>query len=99
MPSWKVHKWIDKLFLGKEHEDVHKFLDQIGVILNKGYFKGHRSKWGHTPEYVILVYLLTKGDVDKTLSAMLHQALDNYVDYKESKIFEKLIKLLEDKNK
>ena len=92
MPSWKVHKWIDKLFLGKEFPDVHRFLDEIGTILNKGYIKGHRTKWGHTPEFITLVYILSNGDIDRTLSAWLHQIVDKNINYQESKILEYVLR-------
>ena len=92
MPSWYIHKLIDRIFLGKEHPDIHRFLDEIGVILNNGYIKGHREKWGHTPEYILLVYILSNGDLDKTLSAWLHQLADKSIKYEESKILEYVLR-------
>jgi len=94
MPSWKIHKLIDKLLTDKEHEDVHWFLDHIGVLI-KGDVKGHRQVWGHDIKYVIMLYLLTH-DIDKVKSAIAHLILDKSLTYEQSKILEYLIKLLND---
>ena len=93
MPSWYIHELIDEILTGKKHKDVHYFLDVPGVILNNGYIKGHRSKWGHSIEYAVLTYLLTK-DIDKTISALAHIVTDNMISYKEGKELEKVVKLL-----
>jgi len=91
MPSWKIHRLLDKLILGKEHKDVHEFLDIPGTLLNNGNIFGHRKYWGHTYDYVILVYLLSK-DTDKTLSAWLHLIADKKVKYKDSKLIEYVLR-------
>lgn len=64
------HKLIDKIFLGKEYDWVHKFADIV-----KG--RGHRKKFGHDIESVLLTYLITK-DKKATLSHILHILADNY---------------------
>ena len=93
MPSWKIHRLMDKLVLGREYQDVHEFLDVPGTIIN-GSIKGHRKVWGHSPEYILLTYLLTRGDVDRTLSAWLHIELDKRLNYKKSKLLEYVLSLL-----
>ena len=93
MPSWRIHRLIDRIFLGKELQDVHEFLDIPGTIIN-GDIRGHRKVWGHSPEYILLTYLLTKGDIDKTLGAWLHIELDKRLNYKKSKLLEYVLPLL-----
>lgn len=75
MPSHKVHRLIDKLILGKEYPQVHKFAD---AILGKG----HRKKWGHDVFHVLLLYKITKNinkkdRVNMLISHLMHIAVDN----------------------
>lgn len=75
MPSHRVHRWFDRLLLGKEYKTPHKFAD---AILGRG----HRKAWGHSPLHTALLYLITKNvnkkdRVNMAISHLLHIAVDN----------------------
>ena len=92
MPTHKVHRLFEKLILHKDFPEVHRFLDDIGLIINPS---KHRRVFGHSLRDVLVVYALTK-DENKLYSAILHNFLDRKVKYKDSQKLELLLKLLKD---
>ena len=92
MPSHKAHRLFEKLILKREYPEIHKFLDDIGLLIDPMH---HRKAFGHSLRDILLVYALTK-DENKLYSAILHNFLDRKVKYKDSQKLEILLKLLED---
>ena len=85
MPSHKVHRWIDELFLKRKYPIVHKYAD---AVLGRG----HRCKWGHSLLHTMILYALTKRK-DYAVSHLLHIAADN-LETKNRKMFRLLDLLL-----
>jgi len=67
MPSHDVHRQIDRLFLGKEYDHVHKWMDEPVKWLGFN----HRI-CRHNP----LILLMRFGPTDEFVSAMLHLGTD-----------------------
>jgi hypothetical protein len=67
MPKHKVHRLIDKIFLGEEFPDVHAWIDRPYKYLGRR----HRIL-RHTPIEIVAKYGFTK----KTLSGLLHILAD-----------------------
>ena len=89
MPSRWVHNFINKLILGKEYDEVNRFVD-FPYFLNP---RKHRQ-WLHDPKTTpILVALLFK-DWKAGLASYLHIKADK--ELKKDK-FRKLFKLLKQK--
>ena len=63
MPSHKVHRLIDRLFLGKEHEEVHAYLDAPYRYLGPRHrilrhsFEEIAAKYWNDPERFLSAYL------------------------------------------
>ena len=68
MPSHKVHRMIDRLFLSKEREDVHKFMDEPYKWL-----KARHRILRHDPFTLFLKYY---NDPEGFLAGLLHIATD-----------------------
>jgi hypothetical protein len=82
MPKHKIHRYIDKLFLGREFPHVHKWMDEPYKSLGPK----HRIL-RHTPQEIILKF----GFSDEALSGLLHIYAD-----KKSKEINKLFKFFEE---
>lgn len=82
IPSHKLHKLVDKILLGKEYPEVHKFAD---LVLGKG----HRKKWGHGIEHTALLYLISKDKKKKAISHLAHVFLDK-LETKNKALFDLL---------
>jgi len=76
MPSHRIHKLVDKIFLGREYPDVHRDLDEPAKWLGKR----HRIL-RHDPLYVFLRY---HNNPKKMISGLLHIITD-LAEYKIKK--------------
>jgi len=81
MPNHEIHRYIDKLFLGRKFPHVHHRIDEPYKSLGRK----HRIL-RHSPHEVILKYGLS----DEALSGLLHI----YADRKSNEI-NKLFKFFE----
>ena len=70
MPSHRIHKKVNKMLLGKEHEDVNKLLDFPYAFLGPK----HRVVL-HDKKTPFIVLALT-GDIEKALAAYIHIKTD-----------------------
>lgn len=70
MPSHYTHKKIDKIILGKEYPDVHKWIDEPVKWLGPR----HRIL-RHDIGTIALRYY---GDRERTISAYMHLITDKY---------------------
>jgi len=68
MPPHRIHKKIDRIFLGKEYPDVHRDMDEPAKWLGKR----HRIL-RHDPVYVFLRFA---PDWNRVASGLLHIAAD-----------------------
>jgi len=68
MPSHRIHRLVDKIFLGREFKDVHRDLDEPAKWLGKR----HRIL-RHDPIYVFLRFA---PDWERVASGLLHIAAD-----------------------
>jgi hypothetical protein len=82
VPKHKIHRYIDRFFLGKEFPHVHRWIDEPYKYLGRK----HRIL-RHTPQEVILKF----GFSDEALSGLLHILAD-----KKSKEITKIVKLFEE---
>lgn len=64
----RIHRLIDRLVLGREHGDVHRWMDEPARYLGER----HRSL-RHTPLEVLLKYW---DNPEKALSGLLHILAD-----------------------
>jgi hypothetical protein len=76
MPKHKIHRLIDKIFLGEEFPDVHVWIDKPYKYLGRK----HRIL-RHTPISIVAKYGFTNR---KTLSGLLH-ILDDFGSSKVKK--------------
>lgn len=95
MPTHKVHRFFEKLILGKEYPWVHRLLDHP-FGLNLGI--QHRKYFGHDILSILILYYLSGYNDDVLKSALLHNILDRMIKYEESKKLELLIKILDKKD-
>ena len=71
MPSHKVHKFVNKLFLKKEYEDINRLLDAPYKVLGPR----HRILLHDEKSTPLFVWAVTK-DFKKALAAYLHIITD-----------------------
>lgn len=79
MPDHKVHRLIDRIFLGKEFKDVHRWMDKPYAYLGPK----HRIL-RHDPFTVLLKY---HDDPARLASALLHIIADEVISCSKSKKF------------
>ena len=72
MPSHAVHRWLDRLVLGKAYPEVHRLMDAPAFVI-KG--RRHRELF-HDPVQLVLLF---GDDPEKLASALLHVWLDEQV--------------------
>jgi hypothetical protein len=90
MPSLKEHCTWDRKHLGEEYPLMHKAIDYpglfLGKILPKEYGGPRHRRFGHTPQYVLLVApLLYPNDaIRATIAGMMHLWLDQQTGKKPS---------------
>jgi hypothetical protein len=70
VPSWKVHRLVDKIILGREYPEVHRALDLPYIWLGPR----HRILF-HDPASAMLLGYAVAGP-GGALSALLHITLD-----------------------
>jgi len=85
MPSKKVHKYFERLILGKEY-DVGRIIDKPAKYLGKK----HRILF-HDTETALILGLL-KRDINYSIATLLHIALDKSIKGKTAKLLERFLK-------
>ena len=68
MPSHRIHRLIDRLLLGEEQGDVHRFLDSLAFL-----GKSHRRL---PPHDLFSLVIYARGDAKKLLAGLVHLMLD-----------------------
>jgi len=68
MPSHRLHRLVDRMVLGKEYPDVHRWIDEPYRYLGKR----HRIL-RHSPLEIMLKY---HSDPNRLIAGLLHIALD-----------------------
>jgi len=81
MPGHKTHELIDKLFLGRKHPEVHRFMDSPWYQV----LGPRHRKVLHDLRTPLYLYLLT-GDIELAESSILHLAFDFAVKNKKQEM-------------
>jgi len=68
VPEHRIHRWVDRLFLSKEREDVHAWMDEPYKWL-----KARHRVLRHDPFTLFLKY---HDDPEGLLAGLLHIATD-----------------------
>ena len=86
-PNHEVHRYIDKLFTGKEYPDVHKSLDWPVFVLGRG----HRVLFHDYPTAIVLARKKHPFDPNAEIIPILHIDFDEIcsADPKYRKVLEK----------
>jgi len=72
LPGWRVHVFVDKVFLGKSYRKIHEKMDAPVVFLGRG----HRKLFHDPITASIIANKYYPNDPKAVASANLHIALD-----------------------
>ena len=87
MPGHTVHRYYDRLVLGKSYDEVHRALDRPYSVL-----RGQHRRLFHTPEEAYMIGVLASSGHGGGVAGLSHVWLDKKCS--KDKEFKKLLKLM-----